>query len=78
MTIGLLLAIPLSILSGSRMIGSQLGRFGLLPTPEETLIPAVLMRQQDYLSELTAKASENTAHPLAGTGSHRDLQRDAA
>lgn len=42
---GLLLAIPLSALSGSRRVASLLARLGLLETAEERTLPAIMRRR---------------------------------
>jgi membrane glycosyltransferase len=52
--LGLLLAVPLSRASGSAFLGRTLSRFGLLRTPEEVQLPALLVRRM----ELVAKAHE--------------------
>ncbi len=52
---GLLLAIPLSKISGSARAGNVLGRFALLRTPEEGHVPE-LMRRRDELVKLAPPA----------------------
>jgi membrane glycosyltransferase len=47
---GLILAIPLSILLSSVMLGQALARRGLLLTPEETAVPMILQRQRHLLA----------------------------
>lgn len=54
MVIGLILAVPLSALSGSRRAGRWLTRRGLLDTPEERSPPAIMVRRQKYLRACTA------------------------
>ncbi len=48
--VGLILAIPLSILLGSVRLGQGLARRGLLLIPEETVTPPVLTRHRHFLS----------------------------
>jgi membrane glycosyltransferase len=45
--LGLLLAVPLSWMSGKLVIGLALKRFGLLMTPEEHFVPPVAQRAND-------------------------------
>jgi membrane glycosyltransferase len=52
--LGLLLAVPLARASGSALIGRALSKVGLLRTPEETQLPALLVRR----TELIANAHE--------------------
>jgi membrane glycosyltransferase len=47
--LGLILAIPLSLLLGSVRLGQALGRAGLLLIPQETAAPAVLTRHRHFL-----------------------------
>ncbi|MBT8148216.1 MAG: hypothetical protein KJN90_15260, partial [Gammaproteobacteria bacterium] len=58
MTIGLILAIPLSALSGSQISGTVLARCGLLHTPEEQAPPAIVRRRRSHLETFSA-AIEN-------------------
>jgi len=48
MVIGLVLAVPLSALSGSRRVGRWLARQGLLETPEERAPPAIMERRRRF------------------------------
>jgi membrane glycosyltransferase len=52
--LGLLLAVPLSRASGSAFLGRALAKLGLLRTPEEVQLPALLVRRM----ELVANAHE--------------------
>ncbi len=52
---GLLLAIPISGLSGSVFFGRLLYRLGLLRIPEETRPPSLMTRATDYRRELEAE-----------------------
>jgi len=47
---GMLLAVPLSRLSGSTALGRGLARLGLLCTPEEEQVPAIVRRRDELLS----------------------------
>ena len=47
--IGLILAVPLSALSGSKTAGQWLARWGLLGTPEEAAPPDIMQRRQAFL-----------------------------
>jgi membrane glycosyltransferase len=47
--LGLLLAVPLSRLSGSESLGSFLAKFGLLRTPEELETPALVARREELV-----------------------------
>lgn len=52
--LGLLLAIPLSWLSGQLAVGLALKRFGLLMTPEEAKPPAIAVRANELIVRNTA------------------------
>jgi membrane glycosyltransferase len=52
--LGLLLAVPLSRVSGSAFLGRALSKVALLRTPEEVHLPALLVRR----AELVAEADE--------------------
>jgi membrane glycosyltransferase len=52
--LGLLLAIPVSALSGRQAMGQSVRRLGLLATPEEIDPPAVLRRTHELTFEWTA------------------------
>jgi membrane glycosyltransferase len=47
--VGLLVSVPLSQLSGSPVIGGLLGKIGLLRTPEEVEMPALVRRRAELL-----------------------------
>jgi membrane glycosyltransferase len=47
---GLLLAVPLSRYSGSRRLGRALARIGVLGTPEEASVPAIIQRRDALLA----------------------------
>jgi len=49
--LGLLIAIPLSRASGSRALGGALSRFGLLRTPEEVVVPALVRRRAELVGQ---------------------------
>jgi len=53
--LGLVLAIPLAILTGSRVAGQDLRRAGLLLIPEETSPPDVLARAVRNLSDMAGR-----------------------
>ena len=50
MLVGLVFAIPLSAMSGSRSAGRCLARLGLLDTMEERSPPVIMERRRDYLT----------------------------
>lgn len=52
--IGLILAIPLSALSGSKTAGRWLATWGLLGIPEEVTPPGIMQRRQDFLATYSA------------------------
>jgi membrane glycosyltransferase len=52
--LGLLIAIPLSRASGSRAIGGALSALGLLRTPEEIEVPALVMRRGELVAQARA------------------------
>lgn len=52
--IGLILAIPLSALSGSKTAGRWLAKWGLLGIPEETTPPGIMQRRQEFLATYSA------------------------
>lgn len=52
--IGLILAIPLSALSGSKTAGRWLATWGLLGIPEEATPPGIMQRRQDFLATYSA------------------------
>jgi len=47
--IGLILAVPLCALTGSKTAGQWLAKWGLLDTPEETTPPEIMQRRQAFL-----------------------------
>ncbi len=51
--LGLMLAIPLSALSGSRALGEKLAAWGLLVTPDEQSPPVIMQRREHYVERLT-------------------------
>lgn len=55
---GLLLAIPLSKMSGSVMLGRGLCRIGLLRTPEEKNLPPVVRRRDELLEHAASMPSD--------------------
>jgi membrane glycosyltransferase len=52
--LGLLIAIPLSRASGSRAIGGALSKLGLLRTPEEVDLPALVRRRAELVAQASA------------------------
>jgi len=52
--LGLLIAIPLSRASGSQAIGGALSKLGLLRTPEEVEVPALVRRRADLVAQARA------------------------
>ncbi len=67
--LGLFLAVPLSRMSGSEKIGNALARCGLLRTPAEAAIPALVRRRQQLLREAAILPEDGLAylarHPQA-------------
>ncbi len=59
---GMLLSLPLSRLSGSLACGRGLARLGLLTTPEESHVPAIVRRRDELI--LTAKPLPDDALAL--------------
>jgi membrane glycosyltransferase len=58
-TVGLVLAVPMASLTASERVGNALRRIGLLATPEERDIPAVLARANElYRQFATAEAGD--------------------
>jgi membrane glycosyltransferase len=66
--LGLLMAIPLSVISGSTRVGRSLAWMGLLATPEELQVPEIVKRR-DALCLVSVSAAGDTLG---------DLARDAA
>ena len=56
-TIGLMLSMPLSLLSGSKMLGNKLRNIGLLLTREEESIPRTIFRYNENVKIFTSVAS---------------------
>ena len=56
-TIGLILSAPLSLLSGSTILGSKLRNIGVLLTREEESIPATISRYNENFKIFTLVAS---------------------
>ena len=55
---GLLLAVPLSKISGSAKLGRFLGWFRVLRTPEEKHVPAVIRRRDELLAHASSMPTE--------------------
>jgi membrane glycosyltransferase len=55
---GLLLAVPLSKISGSVKLGRFLGWFRVLRTPEEKHVPAVIRRRNDLLAHAASMPTD--------------------
>lgn len=70
---GLILAIPLSKLSGSVRAGNLLARLGLLRIPEERTVPEVLRRRDELLREAAPLPTDGLKH-LASHANARFLQ----
>ena len=56
-TIGLMLSAPLSLMSGSKMLGNKLRNIGLLLTREEEAIPCIIFRYNENVKIFTSVAS---------------------
>mgnify|MGYP001291407766 FL=1 len=56
-TIGLMLSAPLSLLSGSKILGNKLRNIGLLLTREEESIPHIIFRYNENVKIFTSVAS---------------------
>jgi membrane glycosyltransferase len=69
MVIGLILAIPLSALSGSKAAGQWLERQRLLSIPEELAAPDIMRRRQQFLATCTALITARRNNPRATTAS---------
>ena len=70
--LGLLLAIPLSSISGTLAAGLALRGVGLLQTPDEAAPPAIVIRAND-LTETLAKLGFDDADPLRAMHDNRTL-----
>jgi membrane glycosyltransferase len=68
--LGLFLSVPLSRLSGSESLGKFLSRFGLLRTPEEAEMPALVARRE----ELIRVSEELPADGLRYLARHREAR----
>ncbi len=68
---GLVLAVPLSALSGSRRFGRLLARYGLLGTPEEMAPPVIMQRRRAFLESCTATIDAVTTELPHGPASAR-------
>ncbi len=71
--IGLILAVPLSALSGSKVAGQWLARWGLLGIPEEVTPPDIMKRRQAFLDTYSAtiipqRGPSSATTTFAGTG----------
>jgi membrane glycosyltransferase len=62
--LGLVLAIPVSAVTGQQALGRAVRRYGLLVTPEETEPPAILQRANELADEL-ASARVHIDEPFA-------------
>jgi membrane glycosyltransferase len=70
--LGLFLAVPLSQISGSELLGKFLSRFALLRTPEEMQTPPLVARREEL-----AKGSEELPHDgLRFLARHREARLD--
>jgi membrane glycosyltransferase len=72
--LGLVLAIPLSAVTGQPVWGRAFRRWGLLVTPEETAPPAVLQRA-NALARVLAEQRPQSMDALARLASDADLRR---
>ena len=68
--LGLLLAVPLSRVSGSAFLGRALSKVALLRTPEEVQLPALLVRR----AELVANAHELPQDGLSHLARNREAR----
>jgi membrane glycosyltransferase len=68
--LGLFLAVPLSRLSGSELLGKFLWRFALLRTPEEVETPALVARRE----ELARTSEELPSDALRYLARHREAR----
>jgi len=71
--LGLLLAIPLSKVSGSERAGRLLGRLGLLTVPEETARPAILTARDRAVPGFRAVAAATGLKRLASDAEARAI-----
>jgi membrane glycosyltransferase len=60
--LGLFLAVPLSRASGSESLGRVLSKVGLLRTPEEVEIPAVVLRRRQLIRDAGALPEDGLRH----------------
>ncbi len=73
LTLGLMLAIPLSALSGSRAAGCWLAKFGVLATKEELAPHSVIVQRQSYSQTIEVETDEyqgSTVSKPSGEISH--------
>jgi len=59
MAVGLIFSVPLSALSGSRLLGGKLAELRLLLTPEERELPAIMARHQELIDNFTTAVKTN-------------------
>jgi membrane glycosyltransferase len=71
---GLILSIPLSWASGQLWIGAGLRRLGLLTTPEESSVPAIIARANALAAELAPSAVDEE-DALKAIAADPDLRR---
>jgi membrane glycosyltransferase len=60
--LGLLLSVPLSCASGSERLGRVLAHLGLLRTPEEVEVPALVVRRQELVFRAGALPQDGLRH----------------
>lgn len=60
--LGLVLAVPLSKVSGSVRVGRGLARFGLLRIPEETHVPEIIRRRDELVRSATSMTDDGLRH----------------
>jgi membrane glycosyltransferase len=78
MTIGLILSVPLSALSGSPMMGKRLATRGLLNTPEELVPPSIMLRRRALISTLSKAIVHSTQAKPALASLRAELENSAA
>jgi membrane glycosyltransferase len=74
--LGMLMAIPLSVISGSTRVGRWLSRIGLLATPEELQVPEIVSRRDALCSTHDSPAGDalgNLASDEAARNWHIEL-----
>jgi membrane glycosyltransferase len=72
--LGLVLAIPISAVTGLQALGRAVRRLGLLMTPEEIDPPAVLRRTNELTSELAARRASSDVDALERLASDAKLR----